>query len=237
MSKPVWLSPDTIVFPPVENALTDPDGLLAVGGDLSPERIIQAYKNGIFPWFDEQQPILWWSPNPRAVLFPENIVISKSLKKRIKRKQFLVTCDQDFTGVTQQCASIPRLGQAGTWITVEMLEAYRHLFELGVAHSIEVWENEKLVGGLYGLSIGHVFFGESMFSSTTDASKVALVYLAKQLQQWKFSVIDCQVASPHLTSMGAEELDRRDFVALLERNLNTDKNHFWSDQWNPLIAF
>ena len=237
MSKPIWLNPETIAFPPVENALTDPDGLLAVGGDLSPQRIVQAYKNGIFPWFDDQQPILWWSPNPRAVLFPEKIIISKSLKKRIKRKQFSVSCDQRFADVIKQCSSVPRMGQAGTWITAEMLQAYEQLHDLGIAHSIEVWENETLVGGLYGLSIGRVFFGESMFSARTDASKVALVYLSKQLQQWGFSLIDCQVTSAHLISMGAEEIDRCDFIRALENNIKPGENHFWSDQWSPVIAF
>ena len=236
MSNISWLDPANLDFPATENALDDPNGLLAVGGDLSPERLIAAYRQGIFPWFDASQPILWWSPSPRAVLFPDSIYLSKSLKKRIRRQQYTVTCDQQFQQVIEHCAEIPRAGQDGTWITDEMLEAYCELFAMGIAHSIETWNNGQLVGGLYGIAIGKVFYGESMFSLSTDASKVAFAHLAKQLENWDFAVIDCQVSNPHLTSLGAEEINREVFSQLLSDNIDSQSGHSWDVDWNSLFS-
>lgn len=201
-------------FPDVECALRDPNGLLAAGGDLSEERLLAAYRRGIFPWYSEGEPILWWSPDPRAVLFPAQIKISRSLRKTLKRRIFDVTLDQAFPTVISACAG-PRQGARGTWITPEMFQAFCHLHDHGHAHSVECWQGSRLVGGLYGLAIGKVFFGESMFSHVTDASKVALVHLVWQLQRWGFGVIDCQVGSAHLASLGALDIPRREFVRLL----------------------
>ncbi len=226
-----WLDSTNLTFPATKLALTEPNGLLAVGGDLSPQRLIEAYRHGIFPWYEHPQPIMWWTPNPRAVLFPSNIVISRSLKKRLRKAEYTVTCDQDFATVMNYCARIPRHGQDGTWIGADMLLAYRRLHEMGVAHSLEVWHEETLVGGLYGLAIGSVFYGESMFSLRSDASKVALVYLAQQLQEWGFAVIDCQVTNPHLLSMGAEEINRPQFDRILQQNVDRNNTAKWSDDW------
>lgn len=231
-----WLNPATLDFPTTDNALDDPNGLLAAGGDLSPERLMAAYRQGIFPWFEDSQPILWWSPSPRAVLFPENIYISKSLKKRLRRGEYTVTCDQQFRQVMEHCADIPRAGQEGTWITDEMLDAYCELFARGVAHSIEVWHEGQLMGGLYGIAIGKVFFGESMFSRRTDASKIAFVHLAKQLENWGFAVIDCQISNPHLSSLGAEEINREMFTRLLSDNIDQHSSHNWTGDWNGLYG-
>ncbi|ARN75783.1 leucyl/phenylalanyl-tRNA--protein transferase [Oceanicoccus sagamiensis] len=236
MSTVSWLDPASVEFPTPDQALEDPNGLLAVGGDLSPERLIAAYRLGIFPWFEESQPILWWSPSPRAVLFPANIYLSKSLKKRLRRQQYSVSCDQQFSQVMQHCANIPRQGQDGTWITDDMLEAYCQLFEQGIAHSIEVWFEGELIGGLYGIAIGKIFYGESMFSLRTDASKVAFAHLAKQLDNWHFALIDCQVSNPHLTRLGAEEIDRGLFSQLLSDNIDNTDHHNWSADWNSLFA-
>jgi leucyl/phenylalanyl-tRNA--protein transferase len=225
-----WLG-SQIEFPAAESALSEPNGLLAIGGDLSPQRLVAAYRQGIFPWFDDDQPILWWSPDPRAVLFPKQIAISRSLKKCINRQQFTVTADQRFTAVVTHCASVPRNGQNGTWITDEMLAAYQQLFQLGIAHSIEVWENQQLVGGLYGVAIGKVFFGESMFSLATNASKVGFAHLAQQLQQWGYALIDCQVSSPHLLSLGAEEIRRSQFNRLLADNIDASGCSDWPGNW------
>lgn len=213
-----WLSPydRPDAFPDVELALADPNGLLAAGGDLSPERLIYAYSHGIFPWYNENEPILWWSPNPRAVLFPSQIKISRSLKKTLKRKVFDVTVDTAFSEVVDACAK-PRNYGPGTWLTPELKEALCDLHRLGHAHSVECWADDKLVGGLYGLCFGKVFFGESMFSHQSDASKVALVHLAWQLQRWNFALIDCQIASSHLTSLGAVDIPRKEFVDLLNK--------------------
>ena len=214
---PFWLDPqDTAYsFPPVSLALDEPDGLLAVGGDLSPPRLLAAYRQGIFPWFNHEQPILWWSPNPRAVLFPSRLHVSRSLRKTLRRQTFRVTADTAFAEVIEAC-SAPRGDEAGTWITAEMKQAYRQLATLGHAHSVECWHDGKLVGGLYGIGIGKVFFGESMFSRMRDASKVAYVYLVRQLEQWGYAMIDCQIHSAHLASLGAEDIERDDFCALLE---------------------
>lgn len=214
---PFWLDPaDTgYVFPPVEHALREPDGLLAIGGDLAPERILSAYRHGIFPWFSPGQPILWWSPDPRAVLLPEKLKVSRSLRKTINKGSFQVTFDTAFEQVIRACATTPRRGQPGTWITGEMQQAYIHLHHMGHAHSVESWSGDELVGGLYGLRLGRVFYGESMFSRRTDASKVAFVHLVRKLQEEGVMLIDCQVTTDHLLSLGAEEIPRRRFVELL----------------------
>ena len=213
---PIWLNPDTIDFPHPGQALTEPDGLLAVGGDLSAQRIINAYLQGIFPWYSEGQPILWWSPNPRAVLFPEKLHISRSLKKLIRQQVFSTTLDQAFEQVVQACAQTPRINQDGTWISDEMQQAYIHLHKLGIAHSAECWLGDELVGGLYGLALGKVFFGESMFSHKSNASKVAFVHLLDNLSNAGYALIDCQVTTQHLLSMGAEEIPRNQFLRLLK---------------------
>lgn len=232
MSEIPWLEPGSLTFPPTTSALSDPNGLLAVGGDLSPARLIAAYRLGIFPWFDENQPILWWSPNPRAVLFPEKIHISKSLKKKLRQHTVTVTGDQQFLQVVEHCAQVPRSGQDGTWITDDMLDAYSVLHSMGVAHSVEVWQQGQLVGGLYGLVIGGVFFGESMFSLITDASKIAFVYLSVQLQRWGFALVDCQVTNPHLLSLGVEEIDRTLFSQLLSSNIDRTIEFYWAGNWD-----
>jgi len=205
-------------FPPVD--LASPDGLLAVGGDLRAERLLEAYRHGIFPWYNEGQPILWWSPDPRAVLFPDKLKVSRSLRKTMRRGHFTVRFDTHFGEVMRSCAA-PRAQhpRGGTWITPAMLEAYTHLHELGYAHSVETWHEGRLAGGLYGVALGGAFFGESMFARATDASKVALVALVKQLRAWGFQIIDCQLPSPHLFSLGAEEICRREFLDRLARAL------------------
>ncbi len=205
---------DRLEFPPV--ALANEEGLLAVGGDLSPERLILAYQNGIFPWFNEDSLILWWSPDPRMVLFPENIRISKSMRKVLRTNRFEVTKNSCFERVLNSCASMKRVGQQGTWITEDMKKAYLKLHEKGFAISYEVWENGDLVGGLYGIGLKKVFCGESMFSTVTNASKVAFIYLAQELQQKKYTLIDCQLYTEHLASMGAEEIPRDRFIEMLE---------------------
>ncbi|WP_305908175.1 leucyl/phenylalanyl-tRNA--protein transferase [Methylomarinum sp. Ch1-1] len=211
-------SPDQ-PFPDPENALQEPDGLLAIGGCLSPERIINAYRHGIFPWYGPDEPILWWSPNPRLVLFPEQLKISRSLRKTIRKEVFQLSYDQAFAEVIEACAA-PRQKQDGTWITEEMNEAYTQLHRQGIAHSVEAWHDGNLVGGLYGLAIGQVFFGESMFHRKTDASKVVFAYLVKHLIDWRYQLIDCQVHSPHLASLGAVEIERRDFIGRLRTLCN-----------------
>jgi leucyl/phenylalanyl-tRNA--protein transferase len=226
MTQISWLDPDNTLFPPVENALVEPDGLLAAGGDLSPNRLIQAYRNGIFPWFDVSQPILWWSPDPRCILKPEQLRVSRSLRKLIRQQRFQVSIDQDFKSIILACAA-PRADANGTWISSEMQQAYLSLHQLGVAHSIEVWQEQKLVGGLYGLAIGKTFFGESMFSRVSNASKVGFVTLVEQLQQWGYAFIDCQVHSQHLVSLGAREVPRTEFIALLNDNIDRPQTHVW----------
>ncbi len=215
-NRPIWLDNNNYDFPHTNNALTDPDGLLAIGGDLAPERIITAYLQGIFPWYNPGQHILWWSPNPRTVLFPEKLHISKSLKKLIKQQRFTTTIDQAFEQVIHYCAETPRIDQDGTWITDEMQQAYIQLHQLGVAHSAECWLDGELVGGLYGLALGQVFFGESMFAHQSNASKVAFVYLLDALKKRNYALIDCQVMTPHLLSLGAEEIPREQFLKLLK---------------------
>lgn len=207
-----------IRFPPVE--LASRDGLLAVGGDLSVERLIEAYKNGIFPWYNEGQPILWWSPDPRAVLFPAELRVSRSLRKTARSGKFRVTLDRCFADVMRACAG-PRRQQpdGGTWITPAMLAAYCELAERGYAHSVETWEGDRLVGGLYGVALGSAFFGESMFSRVSDASKVALLYAVRQLERWGYTIIDCQLPSPHLQRLGSRSIPRARYLALLKNAL------------------
>ncbi len=205
-------------FPPVDRA--SPEGLLAVGGDLSPERLLAAYRRGIFPWYNDDQPILWWSPDPRAVLFPDKLHISRSLKRSLRLDVFTATLDTSFRNVMEQCAG-PRqqYPEGGTWITGDMLDAYTRLHELGYAHSVETWQDGRLVGGLYGVALGGAFFAESMFTRVDDASKVGLVRLVRQLQAWNFHLIDCQQFSPHVMRFGAEEIPRRDFIKHLNQAL------------------
>jgi leucyl/phenylalanyl-tRNA--protein transferase len=230
MSKLYCIDPNGPVnaFPDPRLALTEPDGLLAAGGDLSAERLITAYRQGIFPWYNEGQPILWWSPDPRLVLFFKQLHISRSLHKRLYRGTYRVTLDQDFLGVIQACASL-RQANEGTWITSEMKVAYLRLHQMGIAHSVETWKDKELVGGLYGLSIGRIFFGESMFSRCSDASKVAFVYLCRQLQRWGFPLIDCQTQSDHLQRLGAQTISRSEFLHWLQKLCNSSppNNGLW----------
>ena len=219
------------IFPNVELALTEPDGLLAVGGDLSVERLTSAYQQGIFPWYSEGQPILWWSPDPRMVLEPENIKISRSLAKTIRKQEFKITFDQNFREVITACSE-SRLEkgkeQNETWILDEMIEAYVQLHKAGFAHSVECWKDNQLIGGLYGVAIGEIFFGESMFSRVSDASKIAFVSLAQQLEQWGFKLIDCQVYTSHLESLGASMISRKQFLTTLKQYaISDDKNIKW----------
>ena len=206
---------DRLIFPPVEN--TTVDGLLAVGGDLSPERLILAYTSGIFPWFNEDDLILWWSPDPRMVLFPEKIKISKSMRRVLAKGSFRLTKNTAFERVINLCAAAPRKEQGGTWITREMVQAYIHLFEKGVAHSYEVWEGEELVGGLYGVDQGHVFCGESMFSIRSNASKFAFIKMTEELKGKGYQLIDCQLHTEHLESLGAELIPRAEYLQLLKK--------------------
>lgn len=210
---------EEVIFP--HPKLAREDGLLAVGGDLSPERLLLAYSNGIFPWYSEEEPILWWSPDPRFVLFPEEIKISKSMEKLIKKGTYKVTYDTCFREVIYNCGKL-REEKEGTWITAEMLEAYCELHELGYAHSVEIWYEGELVGGLYGVSLGKCFFGESMFSKMSNTSKMALIILAKDLLEKNFLLIDCQVYTKHLESMGAVEIPRVEFLKLLKKGLSND---------------
>jgi leucyl/phenylalanyl-tRNA--protein transferase len=214
-------------FPPVEQA--SPEGLLAVGGNLRPERLLEAYRHGIFPWYSDDQPILWWSPDPRTVLFPGKLHISRSLKRSLRHGLFSITLDRCFRDVMQQCAEPrPQYPDGGTWITADMLAAYTRLHELGYAHSVETWQEGQLVGGLYGVALGGAFFAESMFTRVPDASKVALVSLVRQLQRWGFQVVDCQQSSPHVLAFGAEAIPRREFLDHLAAALNmTERRGHW----------
>lgn len=216
MQHPYWIQPHDTRFPNVALALREPDGLLAVGGDLAPQRLIEAYRNGIFPWYSADQPVLWWSPDPRAVLFPENFRASHSLRKLLRQHRYRVTYDTHFTAVINACAA-PRDDDAGTWITPEMIAAYSELHRLGHAHSVEVWHGGDLVGGLYGVALGKVFFAESMFSQHANTSKVALAQLTTRLHAQDYKLIDCQMHTPHLASLGAEELPRHEFIHLLQQ--------------------
>ncbi len=209
-----WLLPDDYSFPNPAFALKEPNGLLAAGGDLSPERILAAYRQGIFPWFNPEDPILWWSPSPRTVIFPEQHHLSKSLLKILRKKIYQVTFDTCFCDVMRACAA-PRDYADSTWISEEIIEGYSALHQRGLAHSVEVWRNDTLVGGLYGIALGKVFFGESMFSRADNASKVGFAHLVAQLKRWNFQLIDCQVANPHLFSLGAVEIPREEFQQIL----------------------
>ncbi len=211
---PITFLDDRLVFPPVEMA--NQEGLLAVGGDLSPERLILAYRNGIFPWFSEDSLILWWSPDPRMVLFPSKVKVSKSMRNTLNRGIFTVTRDTAFEEVIDACSKAPRPGQHGTWITDKMKKAYIQLHHKGIAHSYEVWKDNKLVGGLYGIDLGHVFCGESMFSKARDASKVALIHLARELEEKNYTLIDCQQHTTHLESLGAELISRAKYLDILK---------------------
>jgi leucyl/phenylalanyl-tRNA--protein transferase len=212
--------PDT-PFPPPSMAETDPDGLLAIGGDLSETRLLNAYRAGIFPWFSDNQPLLWWSPDPRTLLFPDRLHVSRSLRKTLRRQLFHVTFDTAFEQVIQHCARIPRAGQDGTWITTGMIDAYCKLHRHGHAHSVEVWHGDELAGGLYGVAIGAAFYGESMFSRRRDASKIALVKLIDKLAAAGFLFLDCQVVTDHLMSLGAETVDRSAFLRINSQAVRT----------------
>ena len=203
-------------FPPVDQAMDNPDGLLAAGGSLTMKRLIEAYRSGIFPWFNEGDPILWWSPDPRTVLRPSNIHVSHSLRKRLRKGSYFVTLDRAFVRVLDGCAA-PRAGDSGTWLSPAMRRAYTGLHNAGYAHSIEVWMDGELAGGIYGVAIGRIFFGESMFARRTDASKIGMVCLARQLERWGFPLIDCQLETSHLMSLGAEHMPRRRFVGEVAR--------------------
>lgn len=218
MSDIVLLAPDDVAFPAPERALQQPNGLLAVGGDLTPDWLLTAYAEGIFPWFENDEgPVLWWSPDPRAVVTPGGLHISRSLAKRIRNCGFNVTMDNSFSEVVAQCAA-PRRSGPGTWITPRMQSAYAQLHRLGYAHSVEVWMGEQLVGGLYGVSLGLMFFAESMFFKETDASKIALHRLSRQLERWRFTLIDCQVMNEHLRSLGVIDMPRSTFLRLVRAN-------------------
>lgn len=211
-----WLDPDSLDFPPVQQALPNPNGLLAVGGDLAPDRLIAAYRQGIFPWYEEGQPLLWWSPDPRTVLPPSGVRLSRSMRRFLRKTPFVVTFDQCFPDVIRACAA-PREYTDDTWITPAMQQAYIQLHRRGLAHSVEVWDGEELVGGLYGVGLGAAFFGESMFSRRSNASKMAFMALACRLQQQGCELIDCQMPTDLLTSLGARSLPRAEFVSSVER--------------------
>jgi len=213
-NNPLFFLTEQLVFPSVESA--NAEGLLAVGGDLSPERLLLAYQSGIFPWFNEDSLILWWSPDPRMVLFPEKIKVSKSMRKVLKNQEFRLTKNTCFEEVLHQCATVARKNQQGTWITSDMKSAYIELHKKGYAKSYEVWKNKTLVGGLYGVDLGHVFCGESMFSNMANASKFAFIHLAQELALKEYRLIDCQLHTDHLESLGAEEISRSQFIRLLD---------------------
>lgn len=221
-----WLHRDSLTFPALSKALREPNGLLAAGGDLSADRLIAAYRHGCFPWFSEGQPILWWSPDPRTVLFPAELHVSKSLEKTLRQQRLHVTFDRDFAAVIAACAA-PRAYADGTWITDSMQAAYKELHRRGLAHSVEVWEGEQLVGGLYGLAMGQLFFGESMFSRADNASKVGFATLVRQLERWGFVMIDCQMPTDHLHSLGARAISRTEFAGFLARHLDRTSDAVW----------
>jgi len=229
---PIFRLTKELLFPPP--ALAEPDGLLAVGGDLSVERLLLAYSTGIFPWYSEGHPILWWSPDPRLVLFPGELKVPRSLRQTIKKGTYRVTMDEAFGEVIVKCAEVHRADDGGTWITPEMKKAYIRLHRRGFAHSVESWKDGKLAGGLYGVALGGVFFGESMFHVEPDASKAALVALVEKLRAWGFDLIDCQVTTAFFKRMGAREIPRREFLRLLEKAVRkkTAAGRKWSAE-NP----
>lgn len=220
---PIFQLPEEHIFPRVE--LAEENGLLAVGGDLHPERLLLAYQYGIFPWYSEDSPILWWSPDPRLVLYPEELHISRSMRSVLRKKAFKVTYDTAFADVIAGCRSVPREDQDGTWLNDEMEQAYGELHAAGFAHSVEVWQEEVLVGGLYGIALGTTFFGESMFARASNASKVGFIHLVRGLQALGFAVIDCQVHTTHLESLGAREIPRADFIACMQEGLSQPTLH------------
>ncbi len=214
---PIFKLNKQLTFPPVD--LSEPDGLLAIGGDLRPERLLVAYQSGIFPWFTDEEPLLWWSPDPRMVLYPQELKVSKSMKQVLRSGRFRVTFDMAFEEVICACAEIDRAGQWDTWIVPEMIAAYTQLHQLGHAHSVEVWRGDSLVGGLYGVAVGKMFCGESMFSKESNASKAGFIVLVNWLQQQGFRLIDCQVHTPHLESLGARPIPRQQFLSELKEAL------------------
>lgn len=229
---PFWLDPKTVSFPPSDFALEEPNGLLAIGGALTPEWLLLAYSKGFFPWFNPGEPILWWTPSPRSVLFIEDLKIRRSLKQTIRKltreNRLTVTFDKGFTEVIKACSEVPREGQDGTWITDDMLSAYQNMHKAGHAHSVEVWIDNELAGGLYGIAIGKMFYGESMFAKQSNASKIALVCLCLQLQQWGFEVIDSQVETAHMNSLGACNIEREHFETLIQQQT---EQHFPPKAW------
>jgi leucyl/phenylalanyl-tRNA---protein transferase len=218
----VYLLNNDMIFP--HPSLADENGLLAMGGDLSPERILTAYAYGIFPWYNKGEPIFWWSPNPRCVLFPENFKVSKSLRLLVAKKKFEISYDTNFKDVISNCAKVHQANDSGTWITPAMKKAYILLHDLGFAHSVEIYLKNELVGGLYGIAIGKVFYGESMFHTVSDASKVALYYLVERLKQWHFDILDNQTTTDHLMKFGSEEIDRDIFLAIIKKSIKKE-NH------------
>lgn len=224
-----WVKDNRIAddFPDINAALEEPDGLLAIGGDLSPERLLQAYQQGIFPWYSEGQPIMWWSPNPRWVIRPDEMVISKSLRKLLNKNCFTVTFDRAFSEVIKACAA-PRKNQQGTWISYDIINSYEKLYKLGYAHSVECWQEGELSGGLYGICIGRIFFGESMFSRHSNTSKIALVHLCNLCRKWNMPLIDCQVYSSHLASLGAVGIPRDVFKTILHDNCKPELQPDWT---------
>jgi leucyl/phenylalanyl-tRNA--protein transferase len=221
-----WLQRDNLDFPPLARAMREPNGLLAAGGDLRADRLIQAYRHGCFPWFQDNTPILWWSPDPRTVIFPDELHVSRSLGKVIRQQRYRVTFDTDFAAVIRACAG-PRTYADGTWITSAMQTAYLELHQRGLAHSVEVWDQDELVGGLYGLAMGQLFFGESMFSHADNASKVGFVTLVERLKDWGFVLIDCQMHTEHLQSFGARPIPRAAFASYLHQHLDQATNADW----------
>ena len=229
-----WLEAQS-TFPPLETALREPNGLLAVGGDLSPERLLEAYRHGIFPWFSHGDPLLWWSPDPRMVLFPAELKVSRSLTKTLRNTTYEVRFDTAFMQVVQGCAG-PRAGVSGTWIVDEMQAAYQRLHELGYAHSAETWIDGKLAGGLYGVAIGCMFYGESMYTQARDASKIAFVHLVHALQAAGFGMIDCQMHTSHLASLGAREIPREEFAARLAELIHCElQPGSWRNGFPPKV--
>lgn len=227
-----WLDDQSLEFPAPE--LATPEGILAVGGDLSPARLLEAYAGGIFPWFNEGDPILWWSPDPRFVLFPDELVVSKSMRPYFNQKKFQVTFDKDFEGVMRGCQQSNRNGQSGdTWITEDMIQAYVQVHKLGYAHSVEVWQDGNLVGGLYGISLGKIFFGESMFARVSNASKFGFITLVQKLREKGFTLIDCQQQTQHLGSLGAKPISRKSFLNYLQEN---KKLKTLTGSWTQVLA-
>ncbi len=230
-NKLYWIAENILAeeFPDISHALSEPDGLLAIGGVLNPNLLLDAYRKGIFPWYSEGQPVMWWSPNPRCVLFPDDLKISRSLKKSIRKDDYVVTFDQAFSDVVKSCAE-PRLDSPGTWITQSIIKNYQLLHESGHAHSVECWHGETLVGGLYGIAIGKIFFGESMFSHVADASKICLAHLVHLVEKLEYDLIDCQVTSEHLKSLGAKLIPRNEFSDILAvscREIHAKSEHSW----------